>query len=174
MSTPETTSRISAFLDWAENNDRGTLADLRHGFSPATEYRAWPHLARWCDLADDRQRRIWTTVGAGYATLEKTASVGNFGVTLRKLALHGASGTPDDALTSFDARFRRLLTCTSAEEVCEHLPGIIRAAKSKDVPIDFEQLFWDLVRWGPEIKVRWAACYWEAPETASHEGENAG
>lgn len=165
MNTEET-SGIARFLAWAadavKRKDRGTLADLRHGFSPATEYRAWPHIAPWCDLTNDRERRIWITVAAGFATLERSVRCGNLGVTLRGLALHNTNGKSEDALTSFDARFRRLLTCVSAEEVCEHLPGIIRAAKAKEIPIDFEQLFNDLRYWREKTKVRWAAAYWQA------------
>jgi len=172
--TTETTSRIARFLAWAaeavKQKDRGTLADLRHGFSPATEYRAWPHIAKWCDLTIDRERRIWTTIAAGFATIESSRRQGNFGVTLRTLALHNNNGKPDDALRSFDARFRRLLTCASSEEVCERLPGIVRAAKQKDVPIDFEQLFHDLRFWGEKVKVRWAAQYW-GEETPAEEGD---
>ncbi len=162
---------IQRFLDvlaeYVRRDDRGALADLRHGFSRATEYRTWPHIANWCDLANDRERRIWTTVAAGFATHGKSVRGGNMGTTLRRIALSDAEGKkPDDALTTFDARFRRLLTCSSAEEVCDHLVGVIRAAERKDAPIDFEQLYTDLRYWGDKVRVRWASCYWGAQPAA--------
>lgn len=64
-------NRIQTFLrklgQCVARDERGTLADLRHGFSPVTEHRAWPHLAAWgVNLPDDRERRIWLTVAAGF------------------------------------------------------------------------------------------------------------
>jgi len=41
---------------------------------------------------------------------------------------------------------------------------VIRAAAAKGVPVDVEQLFWDLQKWErtaePTTKVRWAQTYW--------------
>lgn len=153
---------------YVKAKDRGALADLRRGFSEATENRAWPYLAEWCDLRKERDRRIWQTVAAGFATLEKTVTAGNMGATLRAIAI-GNRKDRKEALKSFDGRFRRLLTCHTAEDVCERLPGILRAAKQKekDVDVDFRQLFWDLVCWSGDkrdVKVEWAAAYWGARE----------
>jgi len=143
-------------------DDRGTLADLRHGFSPATEHRAWPHLAAWgVNLRNDTQRAIWLTIAAGFATLKETRRCGNMGATMRRLA--------GGDLESFDGRFRRLLACTTKEELCARLPAVIRAAKQKGQAIDFEQLFWDLECWpvssrGRDVRVDWAQAYWGAPK----------
>ncbi len=156
---------IERFIQWAKGRvdakDRGTLADLRRGFSPGTEHRTWPHIALFCDLSRERDRVIWQTIAAGFATFEQTVESGNMGATMRRLALEGSTGSVEDALKSFDARFRRILTCDSAIEVCERLPGIIRAAKRKGgVSIDFVSLFTDLQYWGERVKLRWAASYW--------------
>lgn len=156
---------IQRFLDQLQSRieDRGLMADLRRGFNVGAEHRTWPHIAPWCDLTNERERIIWQTVGAGFATLEATSPCGNLGVSLRKLALTGATGKPEDALKSFDGRFRRLLTCETALEVCPRLIPIIRAAKRKNVPIDFEKLFLDLQVWevpASDVKIRWAGTYW--------------
>jgi len=158
---------IDRFLDqlqlWVKLDDRGALACLRRGFSEATEHRAWPHLAEWCDLSNDRDRAIWRTIAAGFATLEATASSGNLGSTLRALALGRSAEKKDEALKSFEGRFRRLLVCDTAEELCAHLPPIFRAAKQKETPINFRQLFWDLAQWDRDpqaIRTRWAQAYW--------------
>ena len=164
-------NRIQACLKrlhgYVAREERGTLADLRHGFSAATEHRAWPHLAGWgVNLTNDRERRIWLTVAAGFATLQATQKRGNMGATLRRLAV--GDGKPTEVvLHSFEGRFRRLLTCATAEALCERLPTVIRAAKQKGVPIDFEQLFWDLERWpmdgrGRDVRIEWAQAYWGA------------
>jgi CRISPR type I-E-associated protein CasB/Cse2 len=167
---------ILQFLKWAtgrvEAKDRGALADLRRGFSPGTEHRCWPYIAVYCDLSKKRERIIWQTVAAGFATLEQTADSGNLGATMRRLALDGASGSTEDSLKSFDARFRRLLTCDSAVEVCERLAGIIKAAKSKSIiPIDFKVLYEDLFYWGECVKCRWAASYWGGQKDEGDEAD---
>lgn len=176
----QTQTKIQAFLTrltgCAARDDRGTLADLRHGFSAATEHRAWPHLAAWgVDLCNDRERRIWLTIAAGFATLKSTRRRGNLGATMRRIAV-GGGRAGDDVLRSFEGRFRRLLTCATPEELCIRLPAVIRAAARKDVAIDFEQLFWDLERWpidsrGADVRVEWAQAYWgSAYEDTEQEG----
>ena len=156
---------IEYLLALTPEKDRGTLADLRKGFSKATAVRAWPHLGHFCHLNDEGDRTIFETVGAGYAThpVNDGEPYANFGTVMQKLAFESVGGDAEKRKT-FDTRFRRLLTCESAEEVCKHLKGAILAAKAKDVPIPWESLFWDLKKWGDSVKVRWAAKYWMVPK----------
>jgi len=156
-------NKIQAFLEYLQNHsqERGMMADLRHGFSPTSQYRAWPHIAPWCDLSDQRQKAIFITLAGAFAIqLQSGRGKSNLGSTLRRLAVQGASGKPQDALKSFEARFRRLLTCNAPEQVCERLPGIIRAAERKGISIDLEQLHQDLVFWSDKVKLEWAKAYW--------------
>lgn len=151
-----------------KRDDRGLLANVRRGFSESTEIRAYPYVAPYCDLTDARERRIVLTVAAGYAMLAPTglarSNCGNLGATLRRLALKGTSESPDNALTTFEARFRRLLTCQTTLELCEHLVTLLRAAANKESPVDFKQLYWDLQDWDRrerrDVRVAWAKGYW--------------
>ena len=162
--------------------DRGMLAALRRGIGKATEHHAWPHLAPCCNLSDPKQRAIWLAVAAAAATLAPDGlahsgrGVGNFGVTLRKLAFDSTGEKGEKALASFEARFRRLLTCQTTEEICRHVSGVIRAASAKGVPVDVEQLFWDLQKWErteePTTKVRWAQTYWSGDEAVREEEQS--
>ena len=165
------TKPIDGFLErlkeYVKSEDRGALANLRRGFSETTEHRAWPYISAWCDLTNPRERAIWLTIGAGFATMEETADAGNLGTTLRAIALGDGTRKADEALKSFDGRFRRLLSCHTAEELCVHLPGIIRTSKHKSVAVNFRQLYDDLKYWGGRAKVRWASQYWGA---SSEEG----
>lgn len=171
-------ARLQQFVD---RKDRGALADLRHGFSPGTEYRAWPYIASVCDLQNDAQRHIWLTVAAGFATHGGTdPSAGNVGATMRSLALGREQAErkqpKEEALKSFDARFRRLLTCKDAIELCDRLRGVIRAAECHGVGMDYERLFWDLQTWHkPErqVKLHWAQYYWGEDESKGGENVNA-
>lgn len=145
--------RIKPFLAYLQkkSQDRGIMADLRHGLSPTTEYRAWPHIAGWCNFKNDKERAILLIIGAGFALHGKTSSNGNMGATLRQLA---------GGLPTFDARFRRLLSCATTIELCAQLISILHASKNKGVPVDFSQLYEDLVFWGERKKVAWASEYW--------------
>jgi CRISPR type I-E-associated protein CasB/Cse2 len=158
--------------------DRGALADLRHGFSPGTEYRAWPYIVSVCNLQNDTQRRIWLTVSAGFATHKATdPRAGNMGATLRTLAKEPGESR-NEPLKSFDARFRRFLTCDNVIELCERLRGIILAAHRKNIGIDYEGLLRDLQGWRePEkrsrVKLRWAQSYWREDESKGGETVDA-
>lgn len=173
----ENRKRIISFLTYLKKHaeNRGLMADLRHGFSSGSEYRAWPHIAVRCDLAKSREKAVWVTIGAAFATLKgDMTNTGNLGSTLRQIALVGASGSAQDALKSFDARFRRLLTCDTAEEVCARLPAIIRVAERKGIGVNLEELFCDLIYWHERVKLRWAAAYWGASaETPSEKSEES-
>jgi CRISPR type I-E-associated protein CasB/Cse2 len=156
MSEPrEEAERLLAFLQ-KNKDDRGIMADLRAGFSEATEHRAWPHIAPYCPLKNDFKRRVVQTVAAGFATQPECAGKGNLGTTMRAIA-----GDTKDGLASFEGRFRRLLTCVDTEELCRLVPGIIRTAKAKGVPVNHAQLYGDLCYWnGGRTKIEWAEAYW--------------
>jgi CRISPR type I-E-associated protein CasB/Cse2 len=165
-------SRIGPFLEYLQKHfdDRGMMADLRRGFSRTTEYRAWPYIAMWCDLTNERSRRVLLTVAAGFALHKRNAEGGNLGTSLRMLATGDGRGL--EGLATFDARFRRFLSCSRGTEVCDHLPGVLRAAERKGVPVDFAQLYRDLTYWGDRVKVEWAKEYWGGTtEDADLQGE---
>jgi len=145
----EDAARLLAHLRQVKN-DRGAMADLRCALNPARRARAWPLLARVGGV----DRPIYETVAGLFAYYPEETRAGNLGTTCRRLAAENQS---------YDARFRRLLSC-DREEICERLRPIILAAKAKDVRINYEQLFADLHYWGEKVKARWAREYWEALE----------
>ena len=166
---------IERFVAWLHEHkkNRGVMADLRHGLSPATEYRAWPHVAPWLgkDFTKDYRRTILLTIGAAFAIQQEiqteTRTGRNLGAVLRRIALNrGGGASVEEGLATFDARFRRILSCDSAVEVCAHLGGVFRAAErlSPPEPIDLVRLYEDLSWWGDQVKVAWAGAYWGALE----------
>ncbi len=161
-------SKVKLFLEYLEKriDDRGLMADLRHGFSPATEYRSWVHLAPWCNLRNNKDRKIFTTIAAGFSTHLRTVNEGNLGDTFRQLSID--PDRPGEKLSlTFESRFKRILNCQTEVELCKHLTGVIRMAERKSVGINFEQLFWDLVNWSKpekEIRIKWAYSFWKNDE----------
>ena len=151
-------------------NDRGVMADLRRGFSRTTESRAWPHIAQFCDLRNNCSRRIVQLIAAGFATCGESSDCGNMGETMRHIAM--GNGKTNDGLKTFETRFRRLLSASSAEEICDFLPGIIRTAKTRGIHVNFFRLFEDLQYWGEKVKINWAASYWGTASKKGGEGED--
>lgn len=165
MSTTKPSYELKAdeFIAWLEQNaeDRGLMAHLRRALTSAGEHYAWPHLVRWCNLENDQQRTVYATVAACYALHPEHENTGNFGSVVRQIALglHGGN----DALQSFEGRFRRLLTCDSVEELCLHIRRVVQAAKQRGVPINYHRLLLDLLWWQHDarrVKVQWAQSYW--------------
>ena len=149
-------NRLLEFL-WKSSQNRGIMADLKRGLNEDTQNRAWPHIASFCDLRDNRARIITQTVAAGFAICGESMSIGNLGLTMKKIA----AGTIDgDGKSPYDAKFRRLLSSDSVDEICGFLPGIIKAAQTKSVSIDFNRLYKDLWYWGTKVKLNWANAYW--------------
>lgn len=171
---PQKPERFVRFLfDLNPEKDRGPLADLRRGFSKATETRAWPYIARFCDLNDDRLRTAFQTVGAAWAThpLNDDSEYANIGTVLRRIAQQ-QSGKESDVLSTFEARFRRLLACSSREELCLHLKAVIQAAKAKDIPISYRNLIKDIYFWNDSVKLRWAQQYWGDFSSQMQQGDS--
>ncbi len=131
-------------------NDRGAMANLRGAVKPAQRHRAWPLLGPVGGIGNPR----YETVSGLYAYHPDETLMGNLGTTCRRL-----SGEHN----SFDGRFRRFLTC-DREEICERLVPVILAAKTKGVPVNYEQLFVDLCYWSDQVKERWAREYWGRAE----------
>lgn len=145
----EAATRLLQYLRRLKN-DRGAMADLRCALSPARLPRAWPLLARVSGIGDPRVE----TVAGLFAHHPEETFVGNLGTTCRRLATQN---------TSFDGRFRRLLSC-DRDEICERLRPVVLGAKAKEVRINYEELFADLRSWDERVKVRWAREYWATPK----------
>ena len=90
------------------------------------------------------------TVCAAFATHPENARKGNLGATMRKIDM-----------ATIEGRFKRLLTCDTTAELCERIPAVIRAAKAKGIPVDYQLLYWDIRNWEEkEIKLKWADAFW--------------
>ena len=131
-------------------NDRGAMADLRCGLNPIKLPRAWPLLARFGGIGNPRIE----TVAPLFAYHPEETHTGNLGTTCQQLS---------GEYQTFDGRFRRLLAC-DRDEICTHIRPIVLAARSKGIPLNYEELFADLCYWSDNVKARWAREYWSASE----------
>ncbi|MCS7049186.1 MAG: type I-E CRISPR-associated protein Cse2/CasB [Verrucomicrobiae bacterium] len=144
----EIAAKVLAYLRQLRH-DRGAMADLRCALNPAKRARAWPLLAPVGGI----DRPVYETIAGLYAYHPVETDSGNLGTTCRGLAGEN---------TSFESRFKRLLSC-DRDEICERIRPVILAARAKGIPVNYEELFADLCYWGDTVKARWAREFWGAP-----------
>lgn len=92
------------------------------------------------------------------------------GVTLGKAALR--LGERKDGEHPYDRHFRRLLACEDLGstahpgELALQLHRLVKRLAREPVPLDYRELhknlnFW--ANWRDDVKLRWAADFWQAP-----------
>lgn len=136
--------------------DRGNRAALRRYWSPTTRHQAYPLLGQLGALRDERK----TTLVALYAEHPEEKQ----GQTVGKAALR--LGERKDGQHPYDRHFRRLLACDSLDDLAVQLHRLVRRLAREGVGLDYEMLYKDLNFWAnysEDVKVRWAADFWQAP-----------
>ncbi|MFC1596568.1 type I-E CRISPR-associated protein Cse2/CasB [Planctomycetota bacterium] len=151
--------------------DRGLMADLRCALVESKKHRAWPALHR---LGVDVTNRVAAVVAALYATHPKEGP-GNLGDTCRTIQRLRGDSRGDEKLTPIERRFLHLLAADNDDELHQRVTRMVLAAKSLDVPVNYEQLETDLKFWSrsDRTKTEWAAHFWasEANSDASPAAE---
>jgi CRISPR type I-E-associated protein CasB/Cse2 len=107
--------------------------------------------------------QVLETVAGLFAYHPEETDMGAFGITCRELARENSS---------FEGRFRRLLSCSDRGDVCGRLRPIVLAARAKKIKVNYEELLIDLRCWSDRVKARWAGEFWgsahpEEPSMAS-------
>jgi CRISPR type I-E-associated protein CasB/Cse2 len=161
-------SRLLAQLGTLSSN-RGAMAILRRSASDARPFQAFPIFGKLGIIHDEAAQ----TVAMLYAMhpSHKAEQWSNIGSSLAKLR----ADVDDKGVASFDKRFHRILSCKSLEELSEFLLRLwpLLAKDSIPIPVNYEQLYWDLCPWAenaknydPEkIRMRWAKSYFGATQT---------
>ncbi len=156
---------IRHLRDLAEKQDRGSLAALRRGLgqepgSVAAVYPVVvPHLPE--EGAGDDWR--YYLIGGLFAWHPSCAASGNLGDHFRALR---------QMSDSMEKRFVTLLA-THRDDLPDHLRQAIGLLKSKDVPVNWDQLFRDLRNWDhPDrfVQRRWARSFYR-PSAGSETAE---
>ncbi|MHC1771729.1 MAG: type I-E CRISPR-associated protein Cse2/CasB [Flexilinea sp.] len=161
MSSEEKLSPLIKFLiGLTSEKDRGTLAELRRGlqYPPGQAVEMYRYIARYVpnEYRGKQKEKIYYLIAALFAYHPLNTAEGNFGNHMAITA--NLAGNP----VSTERRFTILLNAN-----IEDLPGYMRQAvsllKSKDIPVNWEELMSDLLRWGlPEkyIQRKWANAFW--------------
>lgn len=169
-------TQIHPFIEYlytlVVNNRRGALAELRRGLAepPGTAPVMFPYVARWVpeEARSTWKEKVYYLVAGLFAYYQSGSggeskqrlTVGNFGEHCRRAALKGQKEGQQSE--SFEKRFAALLKA-NAEDLPVLLRQMVSLLKSADVPINWDQLFADLMYWNSEsqfIQRRWANGFW--------------
>jgi CRISPR system Cascade subunit CasB len=159
---------IEYLYSLSREQKRGALADLRRGLSepPGAAPIMFPYVARWVpeEARQTWKEKVYYLVAALFAYYQSGANEtgkqrltsGNFGEHCRMAKVVNKQSE------SFEMRFASLLKSNPAD-LPVHLRQMISLLKSADVPINWDMLFHDLIRWNSEsqyIQRQWANSYW--------------
>ncbi|MBT64874.1 MAG: type I-E CRISPR-associated protein Cse2/CasB [Puniceicoccaceae bacterium] len=136
--------------------DRGSRAALRRYWSPATRHQAYPLLGQLGALKDDR-KTILAALYAEHPEHQAGQSVGKAALRL---------GERKDGNHPYDSHFRRLLACDDLDDLAKQLHRLVKRLQREGIALDYEELHKNLNYWAnysENVKVDWAAGFWQAP-----------
>lgn len=176
-------SRLLDFLRRHEH-DHGLMAALRCGLGESREVRAWPVLACFCDLASPLEKdkhacRVAKTVAGLFAAHPAPGGKGDMGALCLALCRDDeraglrswrSDNEGERAEGPMAGRLRYLLAA-GPEEICPRVTRVALYAKSRDLPVAYEQLEKDLLTW-PRARRAWAQHFWGSTEVAEPEAES--
>jgi CRISPR system Cascade subunit CasB len=156
-----------------DREDRGALASLRRGLGqdPGSAVEMYRYVVPWLPEQSSRQREeAYYLVAALFAYHPDPGGWGNLGAAFRRTL------DPQGDNTAVERRFTALLAAHP-----DDLPFYLRQAvgflKSKEVPVNWQQLLTDLLAWShPDgyVQKQWARFFWgRAPQETGEAQEAA-
>jgi len=168
MTEQNTHSFIRHLQSLAEGKDRAALAALRRGQGqpPGTVAEMYRYVVPF--LPDQPSRAMEAAcylIASLFALHPKSTGAGNLGTHLRACDPERKN---DDAL---ERRFTILLAA-HPDDLPDLLRQTISFIKSKEIPVNWNQLFWDLQNWEEKredprwsVQKQWANAFWARPTT---------
>lgn len=156
---------VTRLYELAEKQERGALAALRRGLGrqPGTTAEMYRYVEPFLPQVRSRaQEAAYYLVAALFALHPKSTSAGNFGAHMRHC---DPDGKNSDAL---ERRFTVLLSA-HPDELSDYLRQSVSFLKSKEIPVNWNQLFWDLQNWTDEdrhVQKKWASAFWGRVQSA--------
>lgn len=142
-------------------DNRGKMAALRRGMSPATVMEAWPVIASLGGQIAGVGESPYVDIAALFALHPVISADRDFGETCRRVATADSRGK--DGIENFERHFRRLLASGDPSDTAVQLRFWVRMAASKNVGINYEGLFTDLWNWryyADDVRIKWARSFW--------------
>lgn len=138
---------------------RAAFAALRRGLGrdPGSEPAMFPYVVRWLpSSASQWNEKAHYLIAALFAYHPQAGGVGNLGAAFKRAA------RDENDTTALERRFSALLAA-HPEDLGFYLRQAISFLKSKEVPVNWQQLFGDILAWGhPDgyVQRAWAYAYW--------------
>ena len=158
---PKTSAFVEYLQKLRDRDDRAALASLRKGVGkpPGTVVEMFRYVVPFTGEKTTRwDQDMHFIVGSLFALHPLKGGSGNFGNVFRRI-----KGKTDS--DSVEGRFMALLNCHE-DQLQNHLRHAVSLAKSKDVPVNWNELFRELRSWRhPDrwVQRRWAESFWGGP-----------
>ena len=175
MSNQETHPFIHYLQKLADGQDRGALASLRRGLGqpPGTVADMYRYVEPF--LGQERiagyKESAFYLVAALFALHPKSTDFGDMGK-------HMAATRTDNGADALERRFTALLAA-HPDDLPDYLRQAISFLKSKEVPVNWNQLLRDLQNWDRRddskysVQKKWARSFWGVRQlTASNNNSN--
>jgi CRISPR system Cascade subunit CasB len=151
---------IAYLQSLAQSEERGALAALRRGLGqpPGAAAEMFRYVVPFLPENSSRATEAaYYLVASLFALHPKSTETGNLGG-------HLAQARDDNNPEALERRFTALLAA-HPEDLPDYLRQAISYLKSKEIPVNWEQLFYDLQNWEqPERRTRvqkaWAGAFW--------------
>jgi CRISPR system Cascade subunit CasB len=143
----------------SDEGNRGVLAALRRGLGqrPGEAPGMFPYVVPFLPSSPNRdQENAYYLVASLFAFHPKNCSLGNLGNHL------AACIENSDDKEAVERRFVILLSC-HIDDLADTLRQSISYLKSKEEPVNYQQLLNDLLQWsyrGRIVQRRWATGFW--------------
>ena len=152
---------IQRLKELHEQDNRGALSALRRALSgrPAEQLEVFRYIG-WRLPPHPQAQDDYILIAAMFAYHPMSCDKGNMGAHFASLR------AADEAKTkALERRFTVLLKA-HPDELAYHLRTVISLLKSKDVPIYWTQLLYDVRYWGHHdrfVQREWATAFWSQP-----------
>lgn len=153
---------IAYLQSLAEKQERGALAALRRGLGqpPGTVAETFRYVEPWLgEKRSPAREAAFYLVASLFALHPKTTHQGNMGAHLAQTRSEGG----EDAL---ERRFTALLAA-HPDDLPFYLRQAVSFLKSKEVPVNWNELLWDLQNWDEKrddprrsVQKKWASAFW--------------
>lgn len=162
---------IKRLNDLRDTDDRKALAALRRGLGkePGTAVEMFPYVFPW--LPSDSNGFRWEEnayflIASLFASHQAAGGQGNMGEVMAAIMQETGSA-------SIEQRFVAFLNCHQ-DDFPNHLRHAVALAASKNIPIDWDRLFRDVLNWNnPKgwVKKEWAKSFWRQSDNESETEE---
>lgn len=170
MNNPEPHPFIRYLQNLAEGQNRGALASLRRGLGqpPGTAAEMYRYVEPFLGADARYKEDAYYLVAALFALHPESTDFGDMG---SHMAAARAEGNED----ALERRFTALLAA-HPDDLPDYLRQAVSFLKSKDIPINWNELLRDLQGWGREdrfVQKKWARSFWGGRQLAKTETQSS-